>query len=66
MDNPLLAKLKLPGKIYQLPSKGFFYKNEELLDTVEDAEVHVHGMTSIDEINLNLSCSLIFEKESIY
>ena len=52
MNNPLLEKLKLPGRIFQLPSRGIFYKNEELDDTVKEAEIHVHPMSAIDEINL--------------
>ena len=52
MTNPLLEKIKLPGKIYQLPSRGLFYKSDEINGTVQDAEVHIHGMTAIDEINL--------------
>ena len=49
--NPLLAKIQLPGKIFQLPSKGFFY-DKELMSSVSDAEVHVHAMTALDEISM--------------
>ena len=48
--NPLLAKAKLPGRIFQLPSRGLFYKNGELADHVKNGEVHVHPLSAIDEI----------------
>lgn len=51
-SNPLLAGLKLPGRIFQLPSRGIFYKNGELSDTVKDGEIHVHPMSAMDEINM--------------
>lgn len=50
--NPLLQKLKLPGRIFQLPSRGIFYKNGELDASIKDAEIHVHPMSALDEINL--------------
>lgn len=50
--NPLLANVKLPGRMFQLPSKGYFYRNGELADTVKDGEIHVHPMSALDEINL--------------
>lgn len=52
MTNPLLTGIKLPGRIFQLPSKGLFYKNGELADTVQNGEIHVRPMSAIDEINL--------------
>lgn len=51
-DNPLLEKLQLPGRIFQLPSKGIFYTNGELDPTVKNGEIHVHPMSSIDEIHM--------------
>lgn len=50
--NPLLQKIKLPGKIFQLPSRGIFYTNNELNKMVKDGEIHVHPMSAIDEINM--------------
>lgn len=52
MTNPLLEGIKLPGRIFQLPSKGLFYKNGELADNIKDGEIHVRPMSAIDEINL--------------
>ena len=50
--NPLLANIKLPGRIFQLPSKGLFYKNGELDESVRDGEIHIHPMSALDEINM--------------
>jgi hypothetical protein len=51
--NPLLAGLKLPGRIFQLPSKGIFYKNEELdLGSAAQGEIHVRPMSAMDEIDM--------------
>lgn len=51
--NPLLAKLKLPGRTFQLPSRGALYNNGELDAT--DGEIHVHAMSAFDEITLKNS-----------
>lgn len=50
--NPLLAKIKIPGRIFPLPSAGTFYTNGELAAGVENGEVHVHPMTALDEITM--------------
>jgi hypothetical protein len=52
ITNPLLSKVKLPGRIFQLPSRGLFYQNGELADTVKDGEVHVHPMSALAEIHM--------------
>lgn len=51
-DNPLLQKIRLPGRIFQLPSKGIFYKNGELDETVKEGEIHVHAMSAFAEIHM--------------
>jgi len=51
-SNPLLEGLKLPGRIFQLPSRGIFYHNGELDENVKDGEVHVYPMSALDEINM--------------
>lgn len=48
--NPLLARLRLPGETFQLPSQGLFYTNGELDDSVSNGEVEIYPMTTIDEI----------------
>jgi hypothetical protein len=49
-QNPLLATLKLPGRTFQLPSRGALYKNGEVEHS--EGEVHVHPMSALTEINL--------------
>jgi hypothetical protein len=51
-ENSLIAGLKLPGRIFQLPSRGIFYKNGELSDSVTEGELHIHSMSALDEINM--------------
>jgi len=51
-DNPLLTKLRLPGKMYQLPSRGIFYKSGELDPTTTDAELQFHSLTAFEEITI--------------
>ena len=48
--NPLLAKAKLPGRIFQLPSRGIFYTHGELHETVKNGELHVQPLSAMDEI----------------
>ena len=48
--NPLLAKIKIPGRTFQLPSRGALYNNGELGGT--EGEVHVHPMSALAEISL--------------
>jgi len=64
VTNPLLARAKLPGDTFRLPSHGMFYTNGELDDTIEDGEVHVYPMTAIDEIVIS-SPSKLFSGEGI-
>ncbi len=49
-DNPLLARIRMPGETFRLPSGGIFYTNDELHESVRDGEVHVEPMTAVDEI----------------
>ena len=48
--NPLLAKAKMPGRIFQLPSRGIFYTDGELDDTIRNGEIHVQPLSAMDEI----------------
>jgi hypothetical protein len=48
--NPLLARIRLPGETFRLPSLGLFYKNGELDAEVVNGEIHVFPMTTMDEI----------------
>lgn len=51
-ENPLLAKLRLPGKMYQLPSRGIFYTSGELDPNTTDAELQFHSLTAFEEITI--------------
>jgi hypothetical protein len=51
-DNPLLQKIQLPGRVFQLPSRGIFYKNGELEDNIKEGEIHVHPMSALAEIHM--------------
>ncbi len=62
--NPLLAKLRLPGRTFQLPSRGALYRNGELTADAATAEVHVHPMTALTEINLK-NQDLLFNGKAI-
>ena len=50
--NPLMAALKLPGRMFQLPSRGLFYTNGELDASIKEGEIHVQPMSALDEITL--------------
>jgi hypothetical protein len=51
--NPLLAKVKLPGRVFQLPSKGVFYKGKKVLaDTCDEGEIQVKPMSALAEMKL--------------
>lgn len=50
--NPLLVRVKLPGRVFKLPSGGYFYKNNELRDDVNEGEVHVRPLSALSEIKL--------------
>lgn len=51
-DNPLMSKLKKknPGQVFRMPSRGLLYKNDELSSDVQDGEVLVQPMSTLDEI----------------
>jgi hypothetical protein len=63
-SNPLINKIKLPGKKYRLPSRGVFYHSGELDDSVIDGEVEIFSMTAIDEITLRTP-DLLYSGEAI-
>lgn len=63
-NNPLLDKIKLPGRKFRLPSRGLFYTGGEIDENTVDGEVEVFSMTAIDEINLRTP-DLLFSGEAI-
>lgn len=60
--NPLLAKVKLPGRVFQLPSKGIFYAPGVLADSVRDGEVQVKPMSALVELKVRSADLLISTK----
>jgi hypothetical protein len=60
--NPLLERLKLPGRTFQLPSRGALYRDGELAS--QEGEVHVHALSAIAEINLK-NPDLLFNGKAI-
>lgn len=64
--NPLLEKLKkkMPGETFRLPSRGLFYTSGELDPEVEDGEIVVYPMTTIDELTMR-SPDMLFQGTAI-
>lgn len=64
--NPLLLKLKrrIPGESFRLPSRGLFYTNSELDPEVEDGEVIIYPMTTVDELKMR-SVDMLFQGTAI-
>jgi len=62
--NPLLAKVKMPGRVFQLPSKGLFYAPGVLAEHVKDGEVQVKPMSALAEIKIR-SADLLFSGKVI-
>lgn len=59
MTNPLLSKVKLPGRVFALPSMGVFYKPGVLADSVKDGEIHVSPMSALMEMKIR-SADLLY------
>jgi hypothetical protein len=59
--NQLLDKLKLPGRTFQLPSRGALYTNEL---SSSEGEVHVHPLSGLAEITLK-NPDLLFNGKAI-
>lgn len=64
IKNPLIERARLPGKIHALPSRGLFYKDGELDPSVERGELHVHPMTTYEELVLK-SPDLLFSGDAV-
>lgn len=63
-ENPLLKKIQMPGQMFRLPSRGIFYKNGELDKSVQNGEVEIFAMKTIDEITLKTP-DMIFQGTAI-
>jgi len=64
MTNPLLAKIKLPGRIFQLPSKGIFYTEGVLADHIKDGEIEVRPLSAFAEMKLR-SPDMLFSGRAV-
>ena len=64
MSNPLLPHAKLPGRVFQLPSKGLFYEKGVLAPHVVNAEVQIHPLSAMAEMKLR-SPDLLFSGRAI-
>lgn len=62
--NPLLAALKIPGRIFPLPSAGLFYKNGELSSDVVNGEIQVHPMSGLAEMKFR-SPDLLYSGKAV-
>lgn len=60
--NPLLTRVKFPGKVFQLPSKGLFYQPGILAETVKNGEVQVKPMSAIMELKIKTADLLLSNK----
>ena len=63
-SNPLLTKIKLPGRIFQLPSKGIFYKQGVLADEVKNGEIQVKPLSALAEMKLR-SVDLLYSGRAL-
>jgi hypothetical protein len=63
-ENQLLARIRIPGETFRLPSGGLFYEPGVLSEKVVDGEIYVLPMTAIDEIALKTP-DLLFSGEAI-
>lgn len=64
MTNPLLSKVKLPGRVFALPSIGVFYGPGVLASTVKDGEVHIAPMSALMEMKIR-SADLLYSGKII-
>ena len=64
MTNPLLAKVKLPGRVFSLPSMGVFYEPGVLAENVKDGEIHVSPMSALMEMKIR-SADLLYSGKII-
>lgn len=62
--NPLLSALKIPGRIFPLPSAGLFYKNGELSPDAVNGEVQVFPMSGLAEMKFR-SPDLLYSGKAV-
>jgi hypothetical protein len=54
----------MPGETFRLPSRGLFYKDSELDPEVEDGEIVIYPMTTVDELMMR-SPDMLFQGTAI-
>lgn len=64
VSNPLLEKVKLPGRMFKLPSGGHLYTNGELGPNVINGEVQVKPLSALAEIKLK-NIDLLFSGRAV-
>lgn len=64
MVNPLLARARMPGESFTLPSCGLLYGEGVLHQSSQNGEVRVHPMTAIDEITIK-SPEMLFSGDAV-
>lgn len=62
-SNPLL-KHRLPGRVFQLPSRGALYKNGELDPSCATGEIQIRPLSAMNEISLK-NQDLLFNGRAI-
>jgi hypothetical protein len=64
--NPLLEKLKkkMPGATFRLPSRGLFYRDGELDSEVDNGEVVVYPMNTLNELHMR-SPDMLFQGTAV-
>lgn len=62
--NPLLPKIQLPGRVFQLPSKGLFYPPGVLNENIKDGEIEVKPMSALTELKIR-SADLLYSTKII-
>ena len=63
-QNPLLGKVKLPGRVFALPSMGVFYEPGVLAASAKDGEIHVSPMSALMEMKIR-SADLLYSGKII-
>ena len=64
-ENPLLQKLnRIPGETFRLPTRGVFYKNGEIDESIVNGEVVVYPMTGHEELIMK-SPDMVFQGTAI-
>lgn len=63
-NSSILTALKLPGRVFPLPSHGLFYKSGELANDVKDAEIMINSLSGLAEMKFR-SADLLFSGKAV-